>query len=791
MTSLKELEGYTYTEYINRADAYKIVQNWPEIFKQLPKKRQTKIKNSIDNGQDPILHLKKVIKNKSDVIHTKYNFSKNLGTYGRLFPQNTSLASMPREIRNCLAHEKYYDIDMKNAHPVLLSQYCKKNNIRCDVLDEYVKNRDTILNEICKDSGIDKEEAKQTFLSILNGGKGGGWQIPKYKGTFIYNFKNEIKSVHDSICRINTEEYKKVVRRKDFNKEGTMMNIILCKLEHMILINAVMFMTEQGYNIDVLVFDGFMVRKIKEITPEILIELQKYIKEKTDYDIEFVEKTMENKIDLTKFADPVDEENTEITYFKDKEEFEKDHVKIMHPSMFLTFMKDGFIDHQCESKIQASYRHMRTTYVDDKNKVQNGGFISRWLHDPNIRIYRRKVFNPDVENTDKEDYNVWRGFHNEKLQLIQDQKVKEDYINQYRNFAYNMVGKNEECMNYLLAWCANIIQNPSKRSCICLVLYSYDEGVGKNMLTKTLEKCIGSTYVNYISDVGNQLFGKHSSAEMDKLLIVLNEVKGKDTYGNTDLFKTRITDDVREVELKGKDTMQINNFCSYIINSNNLNSVNAGEKDRRFCVIDCNNDKIMDKMYFKEYSKNINNNPEAIKCIYEYLKSFNIEEVVPNYLFSDYRPRTALYEELVESNSEKEWEFLEYFINKIPTNPVKFTATIKGEDMWECYKRFCFKNNYDISKLGRKRFTFIFNRTIIEIFNRKPEYNNVIVKYKLNGIATYKMQYLKIREYFNNDKKIKSQNVEVADIADDDDNEDDVINIDADCNEKLDRSLLE
>ena len=775
MTSLKELEGYTYTEYINRADAYKLVQNWSDIFKGLPKKRQDKIRSSIDNGQDPILHLKKIIKNKGDIIHTKYNFSKNLGTYGRLFPQNTSLASMPREIRNCLANEKYYDIDMKNAHPVLLSQYCKKNNIRCDVLDEYVKNRDTILNQICKDSNIEYDEAKQTFLSILNGGKGGGWQIPKYKGTFIYNFKDEIKSVHDSICRINTEEYKKVVRRKEFNKEGTMMNIILCKLEHMILMNAVMFMTERGYNVDVLVFDGFMVRKIKEITPEILIELQKYIKEKTDYDIEFVEKTMENKIDLNKYPDPLDEDKPEVTYYKDKEKFELEHVKIMHPSMFLTFMKDGFIDHQCESKIQASYRHMRTTYVDEKNKIQSGSFISRWLHDPNIRIYRRKVFNPDVENTDKEDYNVWRGFHNEKKPLIQDEKVKEDYINQYKNFAYNMVGKNEACMNYLIAWCANIIQNPAKRSCICLVLYSYDEGVGKNMFTKTLEKCIGSTYVNYITDVGNQLFGKHSSAEMDKLLIVLNEVKGKDTYGNTDLFKTRITDDVREVELKGKETMQINNFCSYIINSNNLNSVNAGEKDRRFCVIDCNNDKIMDKMYFKEYSTNINDNPEAIKCIYEYLKSFNIEEVAPNYLFSDYRPRTALYEELVESNREKEWDFLEDFINKIPTNPTRFTATIKGEDMWECYKKFCFKNNYDISKLGRKRFSFIFNRTIIEIFNRTPEYNNVIVKYKSNGIATYKMQYFKIRQYFNNDKKIKSQKADEEDEVDDDD---ELINVD-------------
>jgi hypothetical protein len=768
MTSLKELEGNTYTEYINRSDAYKIVQNWPEIFKQLPKKRQAKIKNSIDNGQDPIFQLRKIIKNKSDIIHTKYNFSKTLSTYGRLFPQNASLASMPREIRNCLAHEKYYDIDMKNAHPTLLSQYCKKNYIRCDILDKYVSNRDEILDKICKDSGIDKDEAKQTFLSLLNGGKGGGWQIPKYKGTFIYDFKEEIKGIHEAVCRINTDEFKKVSRRKDYNKEGTMMNIVLCKLEHQVLMNAVMFMTERGYNVDALVFDGFMVRKIKELSSDTLEELREYIKEKTDYDIVFVEKTMENSIDLKKFADPVDEEKTEITYFKDKEKFEKEHIKILHPSMFLTFMKSGFIDHQCESKIQSSYRHMKTTVLDEKNKVQTVSFISKWLNDPNIRLYKRKVFNPDIESTDKEDYNVWRGFHNENVPLTDDNDVRERYVNQYRDFIYNLVGKNEDCMNYFIAWCANIIQNPAKRSCICLVLYSYEEGAGKNMITKTLEKCVGSSYVNYITDVANQLFGKHSAAEMDKLLIVLNEVKGKDTYANTDLFKTRITDDVREVELKGKEAMQINNFCSYIINSNNLNSVNAGEKDRRFCVLDCNNEKLMDKMYFKDYEKNINNNPEAIKCIFEYLKSFNIEEVVPNYLFSDYRPRTELYEELVESNVEKEWEFIEEIVYKIPNLPSKSHAKITGEDLWNKYKIFCHVNHYDISKLGRKRFTFMFNRTIIGTLNKTAEYKDVITRYRSNNSMCYKIQYKKLVEYFKKDKKIKKEPEEVDNIDDDD-----------------------
>jgi len=114
------------------------------------------------------------------------------------------------------------------------------------------------------------------------------------------------------------------------------------------------------------------------------------------------------------------------------------------------------------------------------------------------------------------------------------------------------------------------------------------------MIIKTLERCLGSIYVNYITDVANQLFGKHSSTELNKLLIVMNEAKGKDTYANTDLFKTRITDDTREVELKNKDTVQIKNYASYVVNTNNLNSVNVGDRDRRFCVSDCNNIRLHD-----------------------------------------------------------------------------------------------------------------------------------------------------------------------------------------------------
>ena len=763
MTTLQELETLTYTEYITKSNAYKIVQNWPDILRNMPEKRQVKIKHSIDNGQDPMYQLKRIVKSKADMIHTKYNFSKTLGTYGRLFSQNPSLSALPREVRNSLADGRYYDIDMKNCHPTLLSQYCCKNGIRCDILESYVNDRDHFITKICNDNNIGRDDVKQEILTIMNGGKG-NWQISKVPGTFLHDFKQEIKMIHEHVCRLNPEEFKKVSRRKDFNKEGTMMNIILCKLEHQILMNSVLYMTEQGYNVDVLVFDGFMVRRTVQpkLTQDTLIDLQKYIKQKTDYDMEFVEKTMENTIDLSKYADPVDEGRVEVSYFKDKEDFEKTHLKITHPSLYLSIMDDGTVDMQCEAKLTASYRHLKSTIEDEKGKQQKVSFINKWINDEHIRLYRKLVFVPQPLEYDKRDYNTWRDFQQEKVKLPEDFNIRDNiYIQKYKEFIYNLFGGVEEYINFFISWCANIIQNPAKRSCVCLVLYSLEEGAGKNMITKTLEMCLGDIYVNYISDVSNQLFGKHSSAEMNKLLIVLNEVKGKDTYAHTDLFKTRITDDKREVELKGKDTMQINNYASYILNTNNLNSVNAGDKDRRFCVLDCNNSKLSDKKYFKDYEKTVNQNPEAIRCIFEYLKTFDITSVVPDYIFSDARPKTDLYQDLVDCNREKEWDFLEDIVRKHSNQD---EVRMNNDKLWSSYKMYCNTHHHDISKLSSKRFLFIFNRTIVVSLDKNEIYNASITSFRSKSARGVTLDMQKLRKYFNIEKG--------SDYIDDDSDED-------------------
>ena len=96
----------------------------------------------------------------------------------------------------------------------------------------------------------------------------------------------------------------------------------------------------KNYKVDVLVFDGCMIRKEedKEISSELLDELNGYVLEKTGYDIKIVEKELDTSIDLSIYENPKNDIEASITYYKDKEEFEKTHIKIIHPPIYISMM---------------------------------------------------------------------------------------------------------------------------------------------------------------------------------------------------------------------------------------------------------------------------------------------------------------------------------------------------------------------------------------------------------------------------------------------------------------------
>ena len=82
-----------------------------------------------------------------------------------------SLQCLPRKVRHTISGEFYWDIDMVNAHPIILEHFCEKHKIPHQHLFKLNSNREEKLQEAVKEfSGIStRDEAKVLFLSMING----------------------------------------------------------------------------------------------------------------------------------------------------------------------------------------------------------------------------------------------------------------------------------------------------------------------------------------------------------------------------------------------------------------------------------------------------------------------------------------------------------------------------------------------------------------------------------------------------------------------------------------------
>ena len=84
----------------------------------------------------------------------------------RYYGVGSCLSYLKKEIRNSIMPRNIKDIDTVNSHPIILLNLCQKNGIVCNILKNYVENRDLILNSLFNNKKI----VKEMFLTILNGG---------------------------------------------------------------------------------------------------------------------------------------------------------------------------------------------------------------------------------------------------------------------------------------------------------------------------------------------------------------------------------------------------------------------------------------------------------------------------------------------------------------------------------------------------------------------------------------------------------------------------------------------
>ena len=290
----------------------------------------TKSKQDCKANFSVLQHFCKTNLKTNGVTKRIYSYSNQVD--GRLF-SGGSIQGLPCKIRGLLMrHGLATDIDMSNAHPVILRYICKKHNIPCPHLDFYIQNREDCLSQFNT-----REEGKICYLTSLNKDS-----INRKKGLpkEFRLFDTEVKRIQKKL--VVMEEYGEFVgsvpEDKTYNRSGSATNRILCYYENIILQHANGFMTNKDIEIAVLMFDGLMIYGDHYGNTELLMELTDYVERKME-GLQMKWCYKEHNMELSIPDDFEFKDNTEgdgkNSFSAIAEEFEKTHLKIINKSVFV------------------------------------------------------------------------------------------------------------------------------------------------------------------------------------------------------------------------------------------------------------------------------------------------------------------------------------------------------------------------------------------------------------------------------------------------------------------------
>ena len=208
----------------------------------------------------------------------KYSLTTPTEMGGRLFCGG-SIQGLACEYRSLLMRDITTDIDMKNAHPVILKYICNKHTIPCPQLEYYIAHRDEILAK-----WTNKGIGKIAYLENTNNDKYSGAvlnEAPEVNAS-LRLYANENKTIQKQLLSI--PEYANIVNSipddKTWNRNGSAMNRILCYYENKILMHSCSVINEKNIEVATYMFDGLLVYGNHYDNTNLLLEIEKYVESK-------------------------------------------------------------------------------------------------------------------------------------------------------------------------------------------------------------------------------------------------------------------------------------------------------------------------------------------------------------------------------------------------------------------------------------------------------------------------------------------------------------------------------
>lgn len=246
-----------------------------------------------------------------------------------------------------------------------------------------------------------------------------------------------------------------------------------------------------------------------------------------------------------------------------------------------------------------------------------------WLKSANRRQYEGVTFAP-AGNAPASYYNLWSGFAFEPLNAGIFQSAMKCRL-LLKHMKYILCCGNSEHFRYMLAWAADMIQDPDNKKGVALVMRGL-KGTGKSTFVDALSKLMGrhSIKIAHIKHlVGN--FNRHLA---DKLFVTAEESFWAGDKADEGALKDLITSDRLTIEAKGIDAVEMPSLCRLAMITNNDWAAPASADERRYFVLDVSAKRREDYDYFGRLEDQMKGNDcEGYQALLSLLIQFPLKSV--------------------------------------------------------------------------------------------------------------------------------------------------------------------
>ena len=586
--------------------------------------------------------------------------------------------SMRVEIRNALFKDKYDDLDIANASGCVMLRIFKKNKLPTRFLEMYIERREEFLQMIMTHLDVWRPTAKDIMIEIFFCGSGKTsiyWELhPLLKYTLPPVVEELKKEFHDNLEKlVEMKEYADIRNYCVENKEakgeeawiGTFSALLYQDEERKILdvlnteICRIGKERKIQHPVGALIFDGLHVDKAMNVQ-EIVEQLESHIHSKTGgYKLKLEIKPME----LTPDQEEKYLGNTPLSYEARREWFERNHFKTNTGKKLFHRIRDcnpNSKDEDDNNDLQSYEKGIFSTINED---LFDGAvdFFKEWFVDPAKRKYEDIDYSCVKESDKKANmYYAFPALRFTHLLSSSTPEEKEKHIALFKEYIKGIVEDNEEYVDWMEHWIADILQNPDTKGAtpISIILYS-KQGTGKSSLTEVMKKLLGSrcVYATETPTANGDIFHEFNSVAKYKLFFEIAEVNMRTSSTIADQVKGFITSHSHRITHKGFDSIEVKATDRSLWTTNNSMSMFIEKGDRRMCAFHVSEKRLQNidanSKYWGEFYALLNNN-NFIKDIADYLLGIDLT----NYNLKDNRPKTKYYKSLIQFSLPVELDFL-------------------------------------------------------------------------------------------------------------------------------------